>query len=109
MSTENTPPRKPRQQKSVNKPSTRPAKVQQSEDSLEPIYSTPRPPRIVPDGIYSEQDVCHNMHLSPKQFRAWRRRKANPLRPLPFKAKQIFYSGRELITFWSSLESEEAA
>lgn len=52
-----------------------------------------RPPRIIPDGVYSEQDICHNLQISPNQFRE---------KPLPITAKQFFYLGSTVIDFISN-------
>lgn len=60
-----------------------------------------RPPRIIPDGVYSEQDICHNLQISPSKIREWRTRNSNPLKPLPINAKQFFYLGRTVIDFMS--------
>lgn len=61
----------------------------------------------MPDGVYSEQDICHNMQISPNKMREWRTRKHNPLRPLALDAKQLYYIGATVIAFWASLGKGE--
>lgn len=60
-----------------------------------------RPPRIVPGGVYSEQDLIHNFGCREDYFRKARRLKVNPLKPLPTNTKQFFYLYDQVLAFWT--------
>lgn len=62
--------------------------------------SIPRPARLVPHGVYSEADLCHNLHISKNTIRRWRQLEKDPLRPLPTQTRQVFYLGGDVIDFW---------
>jgi hypothetical protein len=73
---------------------------QELSDDSEGRESIPRPARLVPHGVYSELDLCHNLQLSKNTIRKWRQLKVDPLVPLPTNTRQAFYLGEDVIDFW---------
>lgn len=67
-----------------------------------PTEHVPRPPRVIAAGIYSEQDLVHNLQISRAKFREWRRLKS-PLRPLGTGTNANLYSAAVVIAFLEGL------
>lgn len=68
----------------------------------------PRPSRLDPTGIYSEQDLVHNFEMRPTFFRDARegrldKQRAGTLRrlePLDLPSRNFFYLGDEVLKFF---------
>lgn len=58
-----------------------------------------RPPRLVPTGIYSFQDIVHNMGISPHTLRKWTVNRVHKLQALDLGTKELFFSGADVIQF----------
>lgn len=61
-------------------------------------------PRMLPAGIYSEQDLVRNLRISPAKFREWRRLKTNPLKPLGTGTNANLYSAAVVTAFLEGLD-----
>lgn len=70
-------------------------------------YSLPLPPRMIPGGVYSEQDLVHNLGCRSDLFREMRRRKKNPLKPLPTGTREFFYVYEQVIECWLTMTKED--
>ena len=81
---------------------TESARTRQDNSQLRPEARTPRPPRISPGGIYSAQDLMHNLQIGPAKLQEWSRAKS-PLKPLGTATKSHLYFADDVIAFMRRL------
>jgi len=86
---ENTPKRKTTQAKS-------PVAKRNSPELRE---TTIRPPRLVPGGIYSTEDILVNLGICRGTLLKWKRNRIHKLHPLDLGTKEEFFSGTAVVAF----------
>lgn len=74
------------------------------------IPGDPKPPRLLPWGVYSRQDIISNLRVTAKTFDEWTddKKQAKPLRSIPIRSKEDFYFGNVVFKFLESLSENES-
>jgi len=77
-----------------------PARCSQAKSKTAAIAEpTIRPPRLVPGGIYSTDDLLHNLGICRGTLLKWKRNRIHKLHPLDLGTKEEFFSGTTVIEF----------
>ncbi len=83
-----------------NRTPARKKQTKSTQSQPEQVQSvTIRPPRLVPGGIYTAEDIIANLEISPNTLQKWLSNRIHKLHSLDLGTKNRLFSGTTVIEF----------